>query len=266
MRFALLLFAAALLALSHPAALNAADPEFVSLFDGKTLNGWKVIGCEAEVKDGAVLLKDGNGVVASEEQYDDFILEFEWKALRPEKYDSGVYFRCELPKGGRPWPQRYQINLLKGQEGNLVGGPPATRSEGLVKAGDWNKFRFTVKGQSATLEINGKAAWSADGVIKVPTGHICLQSEVAGGGQFLFRAIRIAELKKDDKGAAGEAPSALSRQEIDQRAAVIRPSAAELKWKQVPWLTDLGDAQKAAIRERRPLFVWVTGDDPMGRC
>lgn len=176
---------------------SAAEPEFVPLFDGKTLDGWKVRGCEAEVKDGAIFLKAGNGVVHTEKKYADYVLEFEWKALRTEgRYDSGVYFRCPLPEGRRPWPQKYQINLLKGQEGNLVGGPKTATSEGLVKEGDWNTFRFTVRGEDASLVINGKKAWSAQGVLKSPDGYICLQSEVPGGGQFLFRKLRIAELKK----------------------------------------------------------------------
>jgi len=176
---------------------HAAEPDFVSLFDGKTLDGWKVRGCEAEVKDGAIFLKGGNGVVHTEKKYADYVLEFEWKALRTEgRYDSGVYFRCPLPEGRRPWPQKYQINLLKGQEGNLVGGPETAKSTGLVKEGDWNTFRFTVRGEDASLVINGKKAWSATGVLKSPEGYICLQSEVPGGGQFLFRKLRIAELKK----------------------------------------------------------------------
>lgn len=165
--------------------------EFVPLFDGKTLKGWKVMRCEAVVDDGTILLKDGNGVVATEERYADYVLELEWLALNEEKWDSGIYFRCELPgETGRPWPTRYQANLLTGQEGN-VGGIEGATSEGLIKKGEWNKFRLKVVGTKCELEINGKPAWKADG-LEDAEGHICLQSEVAGGGQFRFRNIRIA--------------------------------------------------------------------------
>ena len=34
-----------------------------SLFDGKSLRGWHVTGCEAVVENGAILLKSGNGLV-----------------------------------------------------------------------------------------------------------------------------------------------------------------------------------------------------------
>jgi len=54
--------------------------------------------------------------------------------------------------------------------------------------------------------------------------------------------------------------------ELMQRAAVIKPSAEELKWQRIPWLIDLGQAQRLSQQERRPIFLWVTGDDPLERC
>ena len=67
--------------------------------------------------------------------------------------------------------------------------PPAGN---LFKATDWNQFRLTVIGKTATLEINGKEAWKIDRV-KPATGYIGLQCEVPAGGQYLFRNIRISE-------------------------------------------------------------------------
>lgn len=163
-----------------------------SLFDGKTLDGWHALTCEVEVVDGAILLKSGNGVLRTDYRYSDFVLELEWKALNTEKWDSGIYFRCDLPEGKRPWPARYQANLLKGQEGN-VGGLEGAESTGLVKDGEWNRFRLSVIGTTASLEINGKPAWKADG-LRAKEGYIALQAEVPGGGQFLFRNIRITEV------------------------------------------------------------------------
>ena len=166
----------------------------VELFNGKDLTGWKVITCQAEVQDGAIFLKEGNGLVQSERQYGDFILELDWKALKPDKWDSGIYFRYDSIPTTRPWPARYQANLRKGQEGN-VGGLKGAESTGLVKDGDWNHMRLTVRGTTATMELNGKPAWQAEG-LECLRGYIGLQSEVAGGGQFLFRNISITELEK----------------------------------------------------------------------
>ncbi len=196
-------FAAALLvltsvSLSWPGKSACGDDSaeqgksWVGLFDGRSLQGWKVTGCEAVVEDGAILLKSGNGLVRTERTYRDFMLEVEWKALKAGNWDSGIFFRASDPPSGAPWPKTYQANLLKGMEGN-VNELKTARSKGLTKPGQWNHFKLTVVGTKAELEINGKPAWKADGV-KTPSGYIALQAEIPGGGQFLFRNIRTKEL------------------------------------------------------------------------
>ena len=169
---------------------SAAEP--VALFDGKSLDGWDVIGCEAVVQDGAILVKDGNGLIQAKGAFADFVLEYEWKALAADMWDSGVYFRYDEVPEGRPWPKKYQVNLRKGMEGNIDGFPDG-KSTVPTKAGDWNKFELTVKGKTASLKVNGQDAWRVDGIEK-PSGFIALQAEVPKGGQFLFRNIRVTRL------------------------------------------------------------------------
>jgi hypothetical protein len=41
-----------------------------------------------------------------------------------------------------------------------------------------------------------------------------------------------------------------------------RPTA----WLAVPWLTDLNEGIRVAKAERRPVLIWVSGDDPLERC
>ena len=199
-------FAVALLVLASVSLVRAEKPAcsdncgekgspWVSLFDGRSLKGWKVTGCEAVVQDGAILLKSGNGLVRAERSYRDFVLEVDWKALKADDWDSGVFFRSSDPPPGAPWPPTYQANLRKGMEGN-VNELKTARSKGLTKPGQWNHFKLTVTGTKAKLEINGKPAWKADG-LKSPSGYISLQAEIPGGGQFLFRNIRIMELDGD---------------------------------------------------------------------
>lgn len=175
-------------------AVPAAAAERVSLFDGKTLNGWKLVTCEAVVQDGSILLQAGNGLVQTEKKYRDYVLEFDWKPLKAEKWDSGIYFRyASIPPGKRPWPQRYQVNLRQGEEGNLVNVKGA-QSQGLFKDRDWNKLKLTVRGTRVSLEVNGKPAWSVDALEDGSEGYIGLQAEVPGGGQHLFRNIFITAL------------------------------------------------------------------------
>jgi hypothetical protein len=57
-----------------------------------------------------------------------------------------------------------------------------------------------------------------------------------------------------------------SDQTLAERAAVIKPAAPELRWQQIPWITDLTEGQRLAKDEGRPIFLWVTGDDPLERC
>ena len=183
-------FACGVAAAAEPAAGGAR----VSLFDGKTLAGWDVLKCEAVVDNGEILIKDGNGLVQSQKKYGDFVLEFEWKPLKAEKWDSGVYFRYDSVPANKPWPPRYQANMRQGDEGN-VGGLEGAKSTGLIKPGDWNSFKLTVRGTKAEMEINGKPAWKADGLAGPAAGFISLQAEVPGGGQNRFRNIFITELK-----------------------------------------------------------------------
>ncbi len=98
-----------------------ADEKFVSLFDGKTLDGWKVENCEVEVQDGCIFLKGGNGWLRGEKTYGDFVLELEWKALKKEHYDSGVFIRATPPAGKSPWPERNQVNLRQDRHGQHRG-------------------------------------------------------------------------------------------------------------------------------------------------
>ncbi|MBT6399466.1 DUF1080 domain-containing protein [Akkermansiaceae bacterium] len=176
----------------------SAQGKRVPLFNGKNLDGWTVLKCEAEVKDGNMFIKSGNGLVQSEKKYQNFVLEYEWKALGEDKWDSGVYFRYnEVPKG-RPWPKRYQANLLKGKEGD-VGGIKGASSKGLLRDREWNKFKLIVKGTKISLTINEKEAWKGEGLEDLEAGFIAVQAEVPGGGQHLFRNIFITELEASKK-------------------------------------------------------------------
>ena len=47
---------------------------------------------------------------------------------------------------------------------------------------------------------------------------------------------------------------------------VKTPHPGELKWQQIPWLTDLREAMRLARAESRPLLLFVSGDDPLEKC
>ena len=163
----------------------------IALFNGKNLDGWDILKCEATVDGGEILLVSGNGLVQTKGMYGDFVLEYEWKALQKDFWDSGVYFRYDSVPENKPWPKRYQVNLRKEQEGNV--GKDVINKE-PTRVGEWNKYKLTVKGNTMELEVNGKPAWKSEGLEGPTKGYIALQAEVPKGGQFRFRNINITEL------------------------------------------------------------------------
>ena len=52
----------------------------------------------------------------------------------------------------------------------------------------------------------------------------------------------------------------------ERRLQAIRPPAEQVRWQQIPWLTDLPNALRVAREEKRPLLVWASDDDPLDRC
>jgi hypothetical protein len=51
-----------------------------------------------------------------------------------------------------------------------------------------------------------------------------------------------------------------------QKASALKPQPGEYRWQQVPWLLDVVEAQRRAQDGKRPLLLWISGDDPLERC
>jgi len=187
----LCLFVCTLFATS--ASISSAKEFSYPLFDGKTLNGWTIENeAQAEVtKEGTLKFLSGNGWLRTHHQFQDFRLQLEWRTLKPTKYDAGIFFRAA--NQGKPFPKpAYQVNLLEGQEGTLIGLNDG-KCRGMAKpAGEWNSFDLTVRGDRASLKFNDQLAYDLKGV-EVRTGYLGLQIEVPLGGQFEFRNIHVTE-------------------------------------------------------------------------
>jgi hypothetical protein len=72
-------------------------------------------------------------------------------------------------------------------------------------------------------------------------------------------------------GLAAQPPADPLTDSLQRRAAAIQPTAAELRWQQVPWLTDPDEALRLARAEGRPIFLWVAGSrdrdgTPLEKC
>ena len=46
--------------------------------------------------------------------------------------------------------------------------------------------------------------------------------------------------------------------------AFIRPRPGEVRWRAIPWRTDLREACRLAAQEDRPIFLWAMNGNPLG--
>ena len=69
-------------------------------------------------------------------------------------------------------------------------------------------------------------------------------------------------------GVVGQAQNAVppTPDALAKQAALLKPAPEQLKWQRIPWLGSLVQAQQTAQAEGRPLFLWVSSDDPLDRC
>jgi hypothetical protein len=97
--------------------------------------------------------------------------------------------------------------------------------------------------------------------LKVTTVRLLAAGVLAAGAGVLSQSVSIVA------GAPAKAGTDFpAADELAERAAAIKPVAKELRWQQIPWVLDLAEGQRLAQAERRPIFLWGTGDDPLERC
>ena len=46
--------------------------------------------------------------------------------------------------------------------------------------------------------------------------------------------------------------------------AAAAPAGEGERWTEIPWMTDLTEARRAAAREGKPLFMWIMDGHPLG--
>src|SRR5262249_45466632 len=97
------------LALGVSGLAGGQDDGFTPLFDGKTLDGWKMINTKDNffVKDGVLVMSKGKGWLATEKSFGDFELRVRYRFVTPGA-DSGIFIRSGLE--GTNWTNHgYQI-------------------------------------------------------------------------------------------------------------------------------------------------------------
>jgi hypothetical protein len=205
-----LIFASAF-ALTQVASAPAAEPKWISLFDGRTLKGWKLVQGQAkfEVRDGAIvgIVTEGekqNTFLATEDDtFTDFVFEAEFRC--DAGINSGVNFRTRPAddKVKRVYGLQYEIDptprALTGgvqEEGgygrrgkdNWLAPDESSgklRDEWHQKHGDrlkvgrdvWNTMRIEVRGARIRTWLNGHllADFEDKDPVAIPRGFFALQ-------------------------------------------------------------------------------------------
>lgn len=189
--------------------------DFVSLFNGKDLDGWWAKGGKIEswkAEDGMLsCVAKGGGWLTTDKEYSDFVLRLEWRL--PKGGNSGVGIR--VPKDGDPAHAGMEIQILDDDAEQHRNIKPAqhtgsiyyqvTAKQGVAKPpGEWNRYEITCHGPVVVVVLNGVEVSRADmdehtvgegghpPLSKRPRkGHIGLQSH---GTQVDFRNIAIKVL------------------------------------------------------------------------
>lgn len=191
-----------------------------ALFDGRTLDGWKVFVPNGEDGSKTFTVADGRlvcsgspaGYIATEEEFESFELELEWR-FDPAKGagNSGVLLRVDAKD--QVWPRSIEAQLHSGNAGDIynIGEVPMkadpARTEGRrtkklepsseKPLGEWNKYRITLDGGKLELRVNDVLQNTVT-ECEVRKGRIALQSE---GAHIEFRNVKLRPLGGKKQGA-----------------------------------------------------------------
>jgi len=172
--------------------VSAQADGWTTLFDGKTLKGWSMVGnANWEVVDGVIQATSGNGDLVSTVSYSDVQIVVEFWA--DDDANSGVFFRCTDLKtinaktayeaqifDKRPDPE-FRTGAL-----TFIARPAATIDTG----GKWNTYDITARGSRLTLTLNGTQMVDVQDT-KFARGPIALQRTA---GVVKFRSVRVRAL------------------------------------------------------------------------
>ena len=189
------------------------DTPWVNLFDGKTLNGWHILGGKATyaVNEGTIVgtsvLNTKNTFLASDKIYGDFILEIEYKV--DPKLNSGIQIRSnsidsyrkgqvhgyqiEIDPSERAWSAGIYEEGRRGWLYPLTDNPQAQKA---FKQNDWNTYRIEAIGNSLKTWINGVPAsnliddMTASGFIGLQV-HGIGDNKEKEGTQVIWRSVKI---------------------------------------------------------------------------
>ncbi|MEM7415294.1 MAG: DUF1080 domain-containing protein [Gemmatimonadota bacterium] len=166
--------------------------EWITLFDGSSLDGWTAVGdANWELGDGAVTADSGAGFLVSAESYSDYELRIEFWVDEPA--NSGIYMRCADPE--RLTDRTcYEANIFdtRADQTYRTGGLVhiAAPSAVINVGGQWNTYEIRAEGNRVIITLNGTQLVDATDD-QLSEGPIGLQY---AAGVVRFRNVQIREL------------------------------------------------------------------------
>jgi hypothetical protein len=197
---------------------DTSEDGFVPLLNGKDLTGWVVVNTAPSTwhfDDDGLLICSGKpiGEIRTERMYHNFILEVEWRHMKP-KGNAGIFvWADDITARGQPFHRGVEVQVLENAYGNSKGhtthgdifpihgatmtpingrgGSRAFPTESRSKPSpEWNHYRIECSDGNISLAVNGKAV--TQGKDASPRkGYICIESE---GGIVHYRNMRLKEL------------------------------------------------------------------------
>ena len=183
--------------------------DFISLFDGKTLDGWQVLpGGEWKVENGVIIGSQDkserrHGMLLSDKTYTDFIVKLKYNSL---KGNSGFYFRAKKVKS-RVSVKGFQAEIDAG--GADVGGIYETAGRYWVsrvspeevskfyKKHQWNEMIIKAVGQDTQVYVNGYKTVDLKNDPGSTEGYFGLQLHGDQEMHVEFKDIEIIDLSDD---------------------------------------------------------------------
>lgn len=141
-------------------------PVFGTLFNGRNLDGWQVRGTADTwgVEDGILYTDgDGSGWLSTENEYDDFVIELEYRV--PEGGNSGLFIRA--PKEGNPAYEGLEIQILDDYADQYAQLEPwqytgsiyfeqAPSNRVTKPSGEWQSMKVRALGPEIEVILNGE--------------------------------------------------------------------------------------------------------------
>lgn len=217
--FSLMIFAVAILlgvtlataeiGLSQEVTVNQVAPKNVSLFDGKSLQGWTGDTRYWSVQNGAIVgSTHPNGIatntfLVADHAYDDFELQLQFKLTN---HASGIQIRSKKPDPDQPFVVvGYQADIGGGDTGTFyeeqgrgnLAVADAEKVRRLLKPNDWNEYTIRAVGNQFVVQLNGEvtATYRETQRSCPETGCIALQLQAGPAMKIEFRDLKLRKIQ-----------------------------------------------------------------------